>query len=741
LSRSPRNKTLLFLLFVASGFCGLLYQIVWVRLAFAAFGVITPVLSVVLSVFMLGLALGSWAGGRWIGPITARMRTSAIWFYALVEVVIGVGAFVVPHAFDVGEAWLLSAGQMDSARYLLLSASILCLSLLPWCVFMGATFPVMMSYVCQDERPQPDSFSYLYLANVIGAMCGTLVTACVLVELLGFHGCLTVAGCTNFLIAATAAFVGVAWRRRPMSATPPSGPDRSDASSASPPSGRRVLMAILFATGFVSMAMEVVWTRAFTPVLKTTIYAFAALLAAYLLATWLGSWIYRRHLARGRAQSVHNVLAFVAVCAFLPVLLNDPRWHASSVVSAAVALASIFPFCAGLGYLTPKLIDAWSGGAPRPAGAAYAVNIVGCILGPLFAGYVLLPCVGVRIALVLLAIVPVGFYVCVLRSSRTGVYHALVTLGGATALVMVSVFCVVSHEDGLLYGSAEVRRDPVATVISHGKGMNKRLLVNGIGMTHLSQITKNMAHMPLAVRAGPPQSALAVCMGMGTTFRSLVSWGVKATAVELVPSVRDAFGFYFQDAQAILDRPDARVVVDDGRRFLKRTSERFDLITIDPPPPVEAAGCSLLYSEDFYRLAKSRLTPDGILQQWLPGGDRTTIHASAKAIRAVFPHVRVFQSSEGWGHHFFASMRPFEMPDAATFAARFPPAAAADLVEWCRQKDVSEVYQDFLRREVPLSTVLPPDARCAITDDRPINEYFLLRRVWRLRSGGDELPQ
>ena len=53
-----------FLLFVLSGFCGLLYQIVWLRLAFGAFGIVTPVLSVVVSVFMLGLALGSWGAGR-----------------------------------------------------------------------------------------------------------------------------------------------------------------------------------------------------------------------------------------------------------------------------------------------------------------------------------------------------------------------------------------------------------------------------------------------------------------------------------------------------------------------------------------------------------------------------------------------------------------------------------------------------------------------------------------------------
>ena len=65
------KRPALFLLFFVSGFCGLVYQVVWTRLAFASFGIITPVLSVVISVFMLGLAVGTWAGGRWIGPLVA----------------------------------------------------------------------------------------------------------------------------------------------------------------------------------------------------------------------------------------------------------------------------------------------------------------------------------------------------------------------------------------------------------------------------------------------------------------------------------------------------------------------------------------------------------------------------------------------------------------------------------------------------------------------------------------------
>ncbi|MBI3447859.1 MAG: hypothetical protein HY049_02900 [Acidobacteria bacterium] len=90
-----------------------------------------------------------------------------------------------------------------------------------------------------------------------------------------------------------------------------------------------------------------------------------------------------------------------------------------------------------------------------------------------------------------------------------------------------------------------------------------------------------------------------LCFGMGTSFRSMLSWGISSTAVELVPSVPSLFGYYHQDAEKLIHLPTARIVVDDARRFLERSRESFDVITVDPPPPVEAAGSSLLYSKQF----------------------------------------------------------------------------------------------------------------------------------------------
>jgi spermidine synthase len=720
-----KNK-LFFLLFFVSGFCGLLYQVVWVRIAFATFGIVTPVLSVVLSVFMLGLSLGSWAGGKWIERITQKTKISAVFFYGLVELLIGIGAFTVPRLFEMGGAWMLPMGEMDSTKYLSLSALIISWSILPWCVLMGATFPFMMSYLKQLDRANDTGFSFLYLANVVGAMCGTLVTALVLIEALGFSNTLLVAGCSNFAIAIVSCVAGFT--------QPSGGASKNSASipvglfppSKLPMAQNRLICFILFLTGFASLAMEVIWTRAFTPILKTTIYSFALLLTTYLAATWMGSYIYRGHLRRQGILSISKLTAALALFSLLPVILNDPRLHSQ----ASIVLFSIFPFCAILGYLTPKLIDEYSFGRPKDAGRAYAFNILGCIAGPLFAGYFLLPIAGAKLSLILLAI-PLLF--CALLCPRPVTAGRIwrVASGGVTLLLLTtSLVLSQSYEEGTSEGGRVVRRDYTATVVASGVGMEKRLLVNGIGITQLTPVTKVMAHLPLALLEHPPQSALVICFGMGTTFRSLMSWNIRTVAVELVPSVKETFSYFFSDAESLTKDPRAAVVIDDGRRFLKRTPESFDLITLDPPPPPEAAGSSLLYSEEFYALVQQRLRKGGILQQWFPAGEERILQAVARSLGRSFPHVRAFHSMEGWGYHFLASLSPIAIPTAAEMISRLPDLAQKDLLEWEKEKTLPEFLRNVLAREVAFDALLSKDERISITDDRPYNEYYFVRRTW-----------
>jgi len=742
------NRQWLYLLFFVSGFCSLVYQMVWTRLAFASFGIITPVLSVVLSVFMLGLSAGAWAGGRMIPWLVRQTGLSAIFFYGGAECVIGLGAFVTPRLFAVGQQVLLAAGQTDSFRYLFLSALVLAASILPWCVCMGATFPWMMAYVREEGTNQGDSFSYLYFANVLGAMTGTILTALVLVETLGFRDTLAVAAAGNFSIAAVSA--GIGWKGRRGART--YAPSSAAAGAVPEPSPSALVRGglirwILFTTGFSAMAMEVVWTRAFTPVLKTQVYSFALIVFTYLGATFLGTLLYRHDLRQKAQRPLGELMAMLALTAFLPIIALDPRIlpvqlnfdsgnYFDSREAVAFVLASICPMCGVLGYLTPGLIDQYAAGHPAAAGKAYGINVIGCILGPLCASYVLLPRMSERYALVLLGLPLLGLgFLC--RQS-VPFWPRMAAAAGAGAALVWSLFFAHDFEGMLqrLEVHTAVRRDYAASVISFGEGLGRRLLVNGVGMTTLSTDTKLMVHLPMALHQGRPESALIICFGMGTSYRAALSWDVQTTAVELVPSVVAAFGFYHADAASVLANPKGRIVIDDGRRYLKRTREQYDIIVVDPPPPPEAAGSSLLYSREFYELAKEHLKPNGILQIWHPGGTKPTVQAVVRSLVESFPYVRGFGGINGWGAHFLGSMQPIEPATAGELAARLPPKARQDLEEWLEKQNFTDLqycFHSILSKEGPMDLILNPDPRIQITDDQPFNEYYLLRQ-WRVRS-------
>jgi spermidine synthase len=483
--------------------------------------------------------------------------------------------------------------------------------------------------------------------------------------------------------------------------------------------------------------MEVVWIRSFGPVLKTQVYSFALVVASYLAATFVGSLLYRRHLRRSATWPTAQLIGLLSAAAFLPILLNDPRlvkanwqWDADPT-SVLILLASICPFCAILGYLTPRLIDDYAAGDPARAGRAYAVNVLGCILGPLFASYVLLPNLGERYALLLLGVPFLAFYFLFRETLHRNLKYGL---GLASAALLIwALFFSASYEDHLAKSEKRtvVRRDYAASVISFGENREKHLLVNGVGMTSLTPVTKFMVHLPLALHQGRPTSALIICFGMGTTYRSALSWDLPTTAVELVPSVVSAFDFYHPDAARVRQNPQGRIVIDDGRRFLKRTRERFDVIVIDPPPPPEAAGSSLLYSEQFYELIKQHLKPNGILQAWLPGGDAPLASAVLRSIRQAFPVVRCFGSVENLGTHLLASMDPIPMRTAQEMAARLPAKATRDLLEWSSAPNATAYLDEVMSQETAIERALNPDPTIRITDDEPYNEYYLLRK-WDL---------
>jgi len=652
-------------------------------------------------------------------------RPSALRLYAITELWIGLSALLVPGQLFLGRRLLQHTELSSSFGYYLASGVWLALTLVPWCTFMGATIPIGMQAIREHfVRESPRAFSYLYLANVLGAVAGATIPL-LLIEAYGFHGTLRVGALLNLFLAASAMALSIHLPAGELA----NGPSPAPAIIEKPVAGDFRLLALLFTTGLTSMGMEVVWIREFTPYLNTVVYAFASILGLYLFATFLGSRIYRRW-SRTHAQEDRILWILLGILSLLPLIAADPRFHLSKLERLAFGIT---PFSALLGFITPMLVDRWARGNPEKAGSAYAVNVMGCISGPLLSGFVLLPLLSERWALFVLALPWLVVGLNPARSSEfRGQSQPAWRRGLPIAVGLVALALLLTARDyESRFPKRKVLRDHTATIIATGQGMQKQLYVNGVGITGLGAVTKMMAHLPLAFLDHPPRNGLVVCFGMGTSYRSLLSWNIPATAVELVPSVPRLFGYFHADGPDLLRSPLSHVVIDDGRRYLERTQQRYDAITIDPPPPVEAAGSSLLYSKEFYATLKQRLQPNGVLQQWLPTGDNADRAAVARALKEGFPYVRAFyvNPQTRWGTHFIASMQPLHDWTAAELAHHMPASAAKDLIEWGPQPDAERQFQAVLKNETSLDQLIAeaPTAP-ALQDDRPVNEYYLIRR-------------
>ena len=381
-----------FAFFFVSGFCSLVYEVIWLRLSMARFGVTTPMVSIVLSVFMAGLGLGSWLGGKWMRGVGSSPR-APLRLYGLLELLIGVSAFAAPATIDWGYRLLRDSGgglAWGSSFYYLASGAWVTLALLPWCTCMGATFPFAMAAIRRMSAGASEhSFSFLYLANVLGAIAGTVIPAFVLIELFGFYGTLRIASAMNVLLAV--AVFGGEFTVRSGDETYRGGP--ADAG-----------VLLFFIDPVASIYYRLV-QHGDGGDLDPRIHC----LFGKRGLRFCGD---SGHVFGG---DVHRVIDLPAAdeergfgldCTWfgslLPLLFADPRLPLTGeqytlegfLFGAVRAGLGVILFSGLAGYLTPMLVDEWSAGDPDRAGRAYAMNVVGSILGPLVAGFGVLPWAG-----------------------------------------------------------------------------------------------------------------------------------------------------------------------------------------------------------------------------------------------------------------------------------------------------------------------------------------------------------
>jgi spermidine synthase len=283
---------------------------------------------------------------------------------------------------------------------------------------------------------------------------------------------------------------------------------------------------------------------------------------------------------------------------------------------------------------------------------------------------------------------------------------------------------------GTIYGSKE---DEIASVQA-GRIAAQELWVTGTSMTLLTVDAKLMPVLPLMLRP-ESKTALTVAFGMGSAFRSALIAGLETDAVELVPSVPLMFGYFYPDAPEVLANPNGRLIITDGRNHVELTDRTYDVIVTDPPPPIESSGASVISSLEYYQAGHARLNPGGVMMQWTPYGSTVDeFKAHLRTFHAVFPHVLIAYGPGGYGFFMFGSDEPMTFDDAAIDEVLARPGILGEISSaYDSPESTVEGWRNRIHGLVWIAdddvTRFTGDGPL-ITDDRPLPEYFLLRRLF-----------
>jgi predicted membrane-bound spermidine synthase len=737
-------------IFLLSGAAGLIYEIVWSRQLVLVFGNTTQAVSAILTGFFGGMAIGAAIGGR----IADRVR-SPLRFYGLLEIALVAVVLVTPLTFGlIHEAYRGIYSSLEGTPWLAIARLVLAvLALAPATVMMGATFPALVRYLTRSDVSE--AFGRLYSANTLGAVVGTLLAGLVFIELYGLNGALRIGA----LASGTAGVIALLLARRDQTAEPieTSAVTPQPTPAANPGVERRAIpwlpLVIAFVSGLTSLGYQVTWTRLLVSGTGGLTYIFTVILALFLIGIALGAAIFNS--LRTRIKDPVRVLAWtqfgVAILAIagLILVISQPRELDLSRPFVSVgwlfgaALGVVLPVTIVMGLAFPtasEMLHTGRGRAGQASGLLLASNTTGAIIGSLFIPFVLMPTIGSPMIIVVLAATNVALGLALAYRARpiarrTAAAGAAVAL--AIAVAAVTPGSIVQPNVALIHSKGwtlfDSREDEIASVQSGQKSVTAELWVGGTSMTLLTVDAKLMPVLPLIAR---PQStrALVVAFGMGTAFRAALIAGLKTDAVELVPSVPKMFGYYYPDAQQVLANPNGKVIVADGRNHLELTTDRFDIIVTDPPPPIQSSGVSVISSFEYYQQGRAHLNPGGVMMQWTPYGTAASeLKDHIRTFTTVFPYVTAIHGPGGYGFYMLGSDQPVLIdPNGAREVLGRPgilqdissaydsPAKTID--DWLRVFDAQAWAKDDALR-----TYAGPGP--LITDDQPRPEYFLLRGI------------
>jgi spermidine synthase len=776
-SRTAQGYRLLFFL---SGATGLVYELLWVRLLYQAFGSTIQSVTTVVAAYMGGLGLGAWLLGR---RADTHPRPAAL--YGKLELAIGAFGAVSPLVLDLARRAYIAAAAglgLSGGASVAVRFGLAALVLLVPTTLMGGTLPVLTRAFTGNDREQlKPALAGLYGLNTLGAVVGTALTGFFLIEHVGIRASLWGTAAMNLAI-------GVIAIRSARSTDPGRQPGESAGIAPRPAADalHRTALALLAVTAFASLLDEIGWTRVLVMIVGGSTYAFTLILLVFLLGLGLGSaWVHGRSAPR-RDTAAHAALAqgltaagaallfvgFGVLPLYILWVVQHPGWGAGTQLAwMGVAVGGVVLIPAlGMGMTFPLLADLVARpdtARGRDVGGAYAINTIGSIMGAALTGFVLVVAFGTDVTLrlgigvnVVATLVLAGLAARGVPENSPEHRRLRPRLLGAAALACVGLATIVAAPRWstrlIDVGPTIYGREPMtpaarraflehagvrqlaykegwnATVSVWESGAGRTLKVNGKAdaSDHGDMDTEILLGLaPVAARANAT-SALVIGYGSGVTARALadVPGMARVRVVELEPAVL-AMSRYFSHVNGdVLHRANVSAVVDDARSALQIHPDRYDVIVSEPSNPW-VAGVATLYTPEFFQVVRRRLAPDGVFCQWvqlyqLP---LPVVAGIVRNLRAVFPHVQVWFSSP-WDLMVVGSAEPLRYDSAWLDRLFGPRGAVAGLGREYLGVDVpGDYFGHFLLGEAGVARLVA-HAALVHSDDRPALEFVAARR-------------
>jgi spermidine synthase len=615
--RLDRWTRVLCVLFFFSGFPALIYQLTWQRALFRIFGVNIESVTIVVTAFMLGLGLGSLAGGwlsKWRGmPLLPLL--------AAIELMTGAFGFVSLEIFHrVGD---LTVGLPMPA----MAAVSLALVIVPT-LLMGATLPILVGDLVRRSGNVGSAVGLLYYVNTLGAGAACLVSAALLFPFAGMGGAVYVAVAMNAAVAAGALAAHGRDRRHPAVAAL-----ESTAAAAPQPVLRFSLVLLLAATGgFVALSYEIFFVRVVSYATGSSATAFAVTLAAFLIGLASGARQAGRNCrALSRDVAMRKAVAALIWASLVGVLFLPLLDRLSGLGSAVngVAFVLVYLIARFWGSLLPHLAEfgvSAAGQVGMRTALLYLVNILGSATGSIVTGFVLADHLGLAalaVALVVAGLACAGLLTGMLQLPRA---EKILHMGGVTAVAVLAIVAIPRASQNVL-ASLQWKGAPnaqaLADVVENRSGIitvTADGTVYGNGMydgrfnTDLKHDSNGIVR-PYALNLfhPAPRQVLMIGLSSGSWAQVIASNPEVAslTVVEINPGYL-ALIAKEPEVASLLSNPKVAIVTDDGRRWARANpGRRFDAI-VSNTTWYFRANVTNLFSAEFLDLIKSHLNPGGI---------------------------------------------------------------------------------------------------------------------------------